>query len=189
MSDLENLARPTIGSLVQDISTSLDKEQQKIIVQWSYKTSMVMESMSRRHQVPFYTDDERSGLRSGSRLPFPGHVWLARYGGTYDVASFGMHIRNDAPGKAAAIHGYVSTILAGRLAIQLLTFHVPEDYGDRPIPIQPYPAPWGECLIPVWPYQRTVFWPPEVTIRDSGPLSLRMLVGRWSKRVALPVGN
>jgi hypothetical protein len=180
MSDLENLARPVVGSLVQDISVRLDQHQQLTIAQWAMKTCMVMELIGRPRRNKFYTDEECQKLRLDSELPAPTFVWLGRYGGVNHIAAFGTDIWNDVPEKPGTIHGYVSTIVAGRLVVQVLSFHIPSQYGDRAIPINPKPGPWNMFLIPTWPFKRNFSWPLIGTIRDAGAVDLQSIARRWS---------
>lgn len=186
MSRLEASAQHIVGPLICDLSIRLDEKQQEIISRWAFKTSMVMESMARTQEGPFYSDEECRQLRVGSSLPFRSLIWLGRYGGRHETAAIGTGIWNDVPNKPGTIHGYVGTIVAGKLAIQLLTFHVPEPYSERAVPIQPRPGPWTECLIDIHPFRTGLSWPPPLTISNSGRVGLDALANRWSAGVYPP---
>jgi hypothetical protein len=81
MSDLENLSKPLIGGLVQDISLNLDESQQLALARWVMKTCMSLELIGRFERRKFYTDEECQNLRLELTLPIPSFVWLGRYGG------------------------------------------------------------------------------------------------------------
>lgn len=164
MSDLEVLIRPVVGCLIQDISTPIDKIQQSQVALWAAKSSMVMERVGRPKRTPFYTDEERKNLRLQGAIPPRTLIWLARYGGVDDIACFGTDIWDDVPDRPGTTHGYVNNIVVGRLAIQVLTLHVPGRYDDRTIVVRPNIGRWNGNVIQIWPFQRNNVWPPIATV-------------------------
>lgn len=195
MSRLETLVRHVVGPLIQDISIPLSAESQLIVALWCLRMAMVMEFISRSQEPAFYTQRECEGLRSHFVsnvpaplvFPVPTFIWLARYGGPVDVASSGINIWSDPPNRPGVSKGYVSTIVAGRLALQVLSLRLARHCRDRSVSIDPIPqplsGPWRECLVPIWPpASSVVYWPPAITLREDG-VSLKMFAERWSKGI------
>jgi hypothetical protein len=183
MSELEASNIPLIGALMQDIAAPLNRKQQETIARWATKTAMVMECITTRRNS-FYTRTECAQLRLSSQIPNRTFVWLGRYTGFYTIASFATDSWTDEPNNPQTIHAYVNTFVLGRLAMQILTFHVPDDYGGGPLTIHPATGVWERNLLNIWSTQQTVRWPPALSLSfgDDGPrpLTLDGLRNRWS---------
>jgi hypothetical protein len=77
MSDLETGVRSTMGGLVNDISMTLDGEQQRVLAQWGVKTAMVIEGV-KQAKNNFYSAEQRSAFRATLVPPEETAVWLGR---------------------------------------------------------------------------------------------------------------
>jgi hypothetical protein len=64
--------------------------------------------------------------------------------------------------------GYVTTFVASRLVLQILTVRVNPDFHGR-IMLSTQPGPWdrGRGLTMVWPATPAVQWPPAWSFRES----------------------
>jgi len=178
MHDLENTNISILGSLMRDIALPIDTLQQYSIARWATKTAMVMEAVTRQRRKCFYNQEEREQLRATSDLPVDTFVWLARYAGNLHLVFTGTDVWDNEPNRPETLHGYVNTIGFGYLVIQVLSFHLPPN--RQPASIAPHPAPWDKILVPVWPVRRTVYWPADITLSDTGRIGLGDLVSRWS---------
>jgi hypothetical protein len=184
MSQLESANIPLIGSLMHGITTPLDSVQQWTISLWAVKTSMVMEYSS--HRNIFFTPQERSALRETSTLPPFTGVWLGRYSGQYQIGHFGVEVWDGVPENPKTIHGYVNTIVVGRLAIQAITFHVPPEKSNLTLKL-PHRGIWAGRLEQILPRERPIVsWPPNIFISNVAPFSLDEFIHRWSFGLALP---
>jgi hypothetical protein len=181
MSKLEADNIPLIGALMQDIATLLDPNQQETIALWAVKTSMVMECITTRRK-PFYTRTECAQLRLSSQIPNRTFVWLGRYTGFFNIASFATDGWTAEPDHPQTMHAYVNTIVIKRLAMQTLTIHVPDTYTGAGLTIEPEAGAWDNTLINIWPTQPTARWPPPLSFSDDGPRALTLdgLRNRWS---------
>ena len=186
MSELEAANIPLIGVLMQDIATPLDPSQQETIARWATKMAMVMECITTRRKS-FYTRAEGAQFRVSSEIPNRTFVWLGRYTGFLTIASFATDGWTAEPNHPQTMHAYVNTVVLGRLAMQILTFHVPDTYSGGPLTIQPAAGAWDKTLINIWPTQPTARWPPRLSFSDDGPrpLTLDGLRSRWSGGKAL----
>ena len=179
MSKLEGANIPLVGCMMQDVSLSLDPLQQWTIALWAMKTSMVMDSVT-HHRGSFYTKTECHQLRSSSVLPPYTHMFLGRYSGQFTLAFFGDDIWDGKPDNPGTTRGYIKTLIVGRMALQIMTYHVPPN--DRmPIAVRTKfrPGPWNDLLIDLWPRRGRANWPPNLSVTDEGTTSLVGIRKRW----------
>src|ERR1700733_7033605 len=124
MSSLESQNIPIVGSLMQDVSIPLDSSQQRLVALWAVKTAMVVESVTRGTRDLAYTRTECERLRSASAIPERTSVWIGRYFGS-QLGINGTDFWIDISEKVRRIgHGWVTTIVVGHLAIQVVTIHM-----------------------------------------------------------------
>jgi hypothetical protein len=181
MSQLENINIPVIGSLMQDISFSLDRQQQWYVAAWAIKTSMVMQASTARSDAPFYNRAEHEQLRLSLAIPALTQAWLGRYSGENRLGIYGTYFwEGGRPNEPGTIHGCANTIFVGCLAIQVLTLRSPRDNSNRPITVEPSTGPWETLLASIWPPSGSVTWPPRRSFRDKNPFPWPALVKRWS---------
>lgn len=82
MSQLENQIKPLVGSLMADISLTLNRDQQNILAIWGLKTAMVMDATKGKETTRCYQRKDRSNLKDQSVIPRMTMVWLGRFEGT-----------------------------------------------------------------------------------------------------------
>jgi hypothetical protein len=169
MHDLETLNIPIVGCLMEDVSMPLSSEQQSTVARWAVKTSMVQDAIHTRKRALFYTTLERAALRVDATIPPHTLVWLGRSSLrtlSIDGTDIGLDFHDTMTKIPEAANGYVSTIVVGHLALQIVTIHVPGKYYGRPfdIPCQVL-GPWIDLLVPIWPVNATVNWPPRFFFR------------------------
>ncbi|MHB8652539.1 MAG: hypothetical protein ACYDA9_01540 [Terriglobia bacterium] len=174
MSKLENKIKPLIGSLMHDISISLDTAQQKDVSLWALKTAMVLEGTKSRATAHFYQQADCEQLRLSSFIPAPPRtrIWLGRFSGS-ELLATGTDIWRNLGEVPKALHGLTSTIIVGHLAIQVLSVNKAVQIGCKM-------GRWNELLIDVWPLAGSAMWPPTLTFsNDGGSLSIIRLCDRW----------
>ena len=184
MSQLENQCLPLVGSLAQDLSISLDSSQQSLLATWALKMAMVTDSTNKKTRDLFYEKEERDRMRSDQAIPERAKVWIGR-ASKNSFAAIGTDVWIDMPNIRKVAKGSVSTIVVGRLVIQVLTIHVLHDHltSDAAIAaVQPKPGRWNDSLLSVWPVgSSSISWPPKLTFDTAtgGPVSIASLVDRW----------
>ena len=178
MSQLEGDSRRVLGPLMEDIHLTFNSDQQSTIVKWAVKTAMTGESFNRTNRKLFYTRDERTRFRESWQFPSHMLVWLARYGGMYDLGLFGIDSWDDDPGHADVTHAYITTIQMARVVIQVISIHAAAHLNNINLRLQP--GPWDDGLLDLRPSNRGLAWPPLLTIRDAGGFTLKSVVGRFS---------
>ena len=174
MSDLENLNIPIIGCLMQDITVPLGSDQQRSIAKWAVKTSMVQDAIIARKRELFFTKSERLTLRINTGFPLYTRVWLGRSSLSKLTASGTDHIGdiNDGTKILGIVNGCVHTFVVGRLVLEVATIHAPDKYNGRAFDVTPQVlGPWDDLLIPIWPIDKAVNWPPPLMLKGQRGIS------------------
>jgi hypothetical protein len=178
MSTLEGKARKILGPLMEDIQLFLDKEQKMTIARWSVKTAMTMTALNRRQRESFYDREERVRFRESWTFPRHTSIWLGRYGGAAEGGMFGIDGWDNKPDHPEVTHFYVTTILFKRVVIQVLSIHAWNYLEGSTIAI-PTRGDWGQALLD-FSSTGNLFWPPPVSISDTGGPSLMHLIYRFN---------
>jgi hypothetical protein len=178
MSDLENLNKPHIGSMMHDKPITLEPAQQKLLARWAVLKAMVIEATN-RGRTPFYGTDERIGLKPPSSFfPVGTSVWIGRLSRKGFHAG-GTDVWRQVDKVPKALHGCITTIIVGHLAIQVLTVHVLAMFAARRHNLEHTPGAWDVNLLDIWPVFGTRNWPPPVTFTLQGSNSIGTLINKW----------
>jgi PDZ domain len=187
MSGMEDANTPLIGPPIDDVSITLNEPQQWAVAAWSAKTAMVMDSTTVAARPLFYTQKEREEIMTSSLTPKRTAVWLGRFLGRSVIGAVSLDTVYRLPGLSPCT-GRITTLILGRLVIQVMTVHTPSEYGDRRIGVYPAEGPWDHLLVTAWPSSRSVYWPPTLAFDDSDTLTdLSTLLNRWSLGKEVPI--
>ena len=177
MSQLEDLNKTVLGSLMHDLSIPLDIAQQAGIAAWATKTAMTFQSV--RSNDMFYSRAEREQLRANLTIPLRTVIWLGRYIPS-TIAAQGNDLWHDFEGVPRSVKGHVTTIVIGHLAIQILSVHVREEHNSMNVFVDSKHGPWDKFLLSIWPADRVVMWPPARSFSERDSIfNFDTLVGRW----------
>ncbi len=189
MSALEVANTSLIGPPIDDISITLNEPQQWAIAAWSVKTAMVMDSTTVSARPLFYTQTERDELKSSSLTPRGTAVWLGRFLGRMCIGAASLDTTYKFPPRDDLCPGRITTLLLGSLVIQVMTVHIPPEYGDGRIRIDPAPGPWDHLLVTTWPTMgRNIYWPPVLAFDESDTLTdVSTLFSRWDLGTDVPL--
>ena len=113
-------------------------------------------------------------------LPLPSHIWIGRLSTSQLHTGLGDIYRViDAIPKA--FRGCVTTIVVGKLVIQLITGHVLAKFATTNVLPQCMPGAWDLNLVEVWPVFGDKHWPPQISFELTGatPHHIGRLEGRW----------
>lgn len=172
MSELERSTRPLIEPMMSGRRQALDKPQQQALAVWAFKTAAVGEQM-----VPATAAIPREQLQHlrTLRTPPPNSRVIiggtdGRWGGELHFDSRPLQMTSTkrhgdvGPGNH---NGYLATI-----AIRHLVLQVVGTVFEHFEPL--YPSPLDRSLHRIWPFERTINWPPGPVL---DPLALRSLSG------------
>jgi hypothetical protein len=174
MKRLEDAVIPTVGSMASDLSVPLDIPQQWTIAQWAIKTAMVWEYVS-KHNVIFYSDDERAGLRLAGTIPPHTAIWLARTAGNETFFTKGNTAVSDGLPKMDA---YVTTIAYKYFVVQIMTVR-PYQVANPFFILDGNKRMWPGAFVPIWPTVACAEWPPPMSV---APRSLDDFHARYRSR-------
>lgn len=178
MSDLENSNKPQIRAMMHDKPINLGPAQQKLLARWAVLKAMIIEAAN-RERTPFYGADERIGLKPPSSFfPVGTSVWIGRLSRKAYHAG-GTDIWRQIDQVPRAMHGCLTTIIVGHLAIQVLTAHVLPMFATSRPSFECNPGAWDINLLDIWPVFGARKWPPPVTFTFKGPNSIATLINRW----------
>lgn len=173
MSRLESEAKLILASMMSDIALPLTPETQSLLAHWSVKTAMVFDLFS---SARFYSDSERQQLRISMTLPENTRVWLGRYGQSNLLCGEARHLhKNKTQAHNPFGNGYVTTIIARRLIVQVLTIRRKPEFRSFKAILHTKAGPWKRSLIEVWPTaEKTLTWPPAISLSDATTNSLQL---------------
>lgn len=183
MSELENRAKPVVEMLLSDSPVTVDSDAQKVLSVWATKNAMVFEAL-RLKPVWAFTAQERGRLRESSELPARTTVWIAKCvdpPGPYCSAS---DLSGIVDASQAQMRAYVTTMVFGPLAIQVLRLTVPPGVPlSTTVTADVRPGPWESVALRVSPSRPVVIqWPPFVGL--SGAAGVDAFSERWSPSAA-----
>ncbi len=177
MSDLESQTKPLLKSVVQGEQVMLKTAQQQELGTWAVKIAMVEDGRKTKALPRSYTFAETQAFRESKAIPEHTHVWLGR-SSRVAVALTTSGIRMSAGGTWN--EGMITTIVLGHCVFQVFSLHLldagPGPHFDVLVP----KGEWDQLLIPIWPRQDAVAWPPELDFtNDDGASSLTKLRQRF----------
>jgi hypothetical protein len=179
MSDLEAQNKPQISAMMHGKGIVLDPMQQKLFTRWAILKAMVVEG-SNRERPSFYDEFERKSLKPlASALPVRTSVWVGLFAGE-GLHAGGTDVWGEIDNVARALHGCVTTIVVGHLAVQVLTIHVLPTFATRVFNLETLPGKWDAQLLNVWPVFGSIRWPPRISFAVKGPDSIGRLVYRFN---------
>ncbi len=159
MSQLENLAKPILESLLESRTSALTVEDQVILGRWSLKSAMVFEAL-RDNMDWFYRPEDRAGVRAGSMPERFTRIWIGTCVNLPSLHCVASDLA-DAPSRdESAARGYVTTLAFGTLAVQVMSVRLSKDdarIGQITTDVQP--GPWDSTLLRVWPPTEHAQWP------------------------------
>jgi hypothetical protein len=182
MSDLESANIPVIGSMLNDLSITLDRDQQKEVAAWCVKTAMMLDSTRPKGAGDrFYLKDGCVKMRESLTIPPKTRVWIGRIESKHLLA-LGTDYRYVRPDTQEP-HSLstITTLVAGHFVAQVITQRLYPKFADVGIPVtQPKGGNWETYLTQIWPIERDwIAWPPKDSFTNGGLNGIAYLLDRW----------
>jgi len=156
-----------MGALVNDISMTLDEEQQRVLAQWAVKTAMVIEGV-KQAKNNFYSAEQRSAFRATLNAPEETAVWLGRcaQSNLLHGEARKLHISNQSATDPLE-DGCATTFVIGRLVMQVLSVKRKPEVPRGSLRLRIRAGPWESKLIQIWTVEKQrVDWPPPQNFSD-----------------------
>jgi hypothetical protein len=170
---------PIIGSMMQNLSITLDREQQSSVAAWCMKMAFLADWTrrgGRRHR--FYTRDEALAFAADQTIPSNTHIWIGHIT-TSHLLTDGHDFTRILLGNRIGI-STVITIGVGHFVAQVVTDHLStgQTLPDPSAGVRP--GPWDTKLIQISPIQRDwISWPPIASFMNGGSEGIAWLLHRW----------
>ena len=161
---------PVVGSMMQNLSITLDREQQTKVATWCMKMAFLADFTRRGgKQHRFYSRPEALAFAAGLTMPPNTHIWIGHMTTSHLITDGHDFTRNLQDLTRIGISTAV-TIGVGHFVGQIVTDHL---LPARTLPdpeLEPRPGPWNRKLIQIWPIQRDwITWPPKASFTNGGP--------------------
>ena len=177
ISRLEEKNIPTLGDMLENKPTVIDAGRQRLLTEWAIKTAMVMDSVKDRSgNEKFYRREECLALRKAQEIPKGSRIWIGALTESH-LGAFGTDFTILGSDRTRIGTCIANTIVAGYLAVQVVTIHMNPEYVAYDIPaVQPKPGDWDNMLIQLYPKaHKNVKWPPAVSFTTEGRLASPIL--------------
>src|SRR5262245_28941269 len=171
LSQLEGDVKSVISAIILDMPVVLYRNIQRIIAAWCFKVALIAQCGGNNW---FYSNEEATQFRT-TLSPPESHtaIWLAKHTGEVTTFVAPVHLYPQLRPTDAPAVGYITTAAISHLVIQVMS--VRRDAGMSALRVSP--GPWHDALIPVWPSQDEIRWPPNLTLDRAG---LHALSARFS---------
>ncbi len=181
MSRLEEKNIPTIGGMLEGKPAVIDAGRQRLLTEWAVKTAVVMDSIKDRNgNEKFYRRGECVALRKTQEVPRGSRIWIGALTESH-LGAFGTDFTILGSDRTRIGTCIANTIVAGHLAVQVVTIHMNLEYAAYDTPeVRSKPGGWDSMLIQLYPkVQKNLRWPPRVSFTNGGPLGIAFLMDRW----------
>jgi hypothetical protein len=168
MSGMEQTVKKFLGPMIEDLSFTLDRQNQQNLAEWAVKCAMCNDTVD--PHLRFFTEAECHAFKENRTIPDRTLVFAARFTGR-SLDSNGVDFTLIEPESGQLlVRGHVYTVMVGHVVLQVLSWHPEPQHQDKIIRMRAADGPWDKLAIQVWPIEKkSVNWPP--------PMSLSTVVG------------
>lgn len=168
MSGMETTIKKFMGPMIEDLSLSLDRQDQRNLAEWALKCAMCNDTVDVHRR--FFTESECHAFKQDRTIPDRTLVFCARFTGR-SLDSNGADLTLIDPQTAdLVVRGHVYTMMAGHVVLQAVSWHPEPQHIHKSVRLRAANGPWDELTIQIWLIEKNlVDWPP--------PISLSTVVG------------
>jgi hypothetical protein len=175
MSTLEVAVEPLLTPLMEGRAQHLDREAQKTIAVWAFKTALMWDwkVAPQKQRRPSFTQAERTALFRRLEIPFQTHILVSRYAATTSTLMVGGPLFLPRPsGRVARIS--VITIAIHNIAFQITSLRLAYK-STEPMAVLVPENDWPHFEKRLWPFQGYGQFPPLPSLDKNGLLA-------WTER-------
>jgi hypothetical protein len=163
MSGMETTVKKFLGPMIEDLSFSLDIQNQRNLSEWALKCAMINDAVDLHPR--FFTEAESFAFKLKRRIPDRTLVFAARFTGR-SLDSNGVDFTLTEPESGGLlVRAHVYNVMVGHVVLQVLSWHPEPSHEKKIIRFQSLDGPWDQLAIQVWPIEKkSVTWPPPVSL-------------------------
>lgn len=168
MSGMETTTKKFMGPMIEDLSLSLDRQNQQNLAEWAVKGAICSDTVDVHPR--FFGESECHAFKQKRTIPDRTLVFAARFTGrSLDSNGVDFTLIEPKTGELL-VRGHVYNVMVGHVVLQVLSWHPEPQHKAKIIRIRAADGPWDKLTIQVWPIEKKlVNWPP--------PMSLSTVVG------------
>lgn len=168
MSRMETTVKKFLGPMIEDLSFSLDRQNQQNLAEWAVKGAMCSDTIDVHSR--FFTKAECHAFKRKRTIPDKTLVFAARFTGrSRDANGVDFTLIDENSGELL-VRGHVFNVMVGHVVLQVLSWREEPRHEDKKTWIRAADGPWDKLTIQIWPIQKKlVNWPP--------PMSLSTVIG------------
>jgi hypothetical protein len=168
MSGMEVTVKKFLGPMIEDLSFSLDRQNQQNLAEWAVKCAMCNDTVDVHPR--FFTEAECHAFKEKRTIPDRTRVFAARFIGR-SLDSNGVDFTLIEPGAGTLlVRGHVYTVMVGHVVLQMLSWHPEPQHKDKIIRFRAVDGPWDKLTFQIWPIEeKSVNWPPVLSLSILAP--------------------
>jgi hypothetical protein len=168
MSGMEKTVQKFMGPMLEDLSPTLDRQNQQNLAEWAVKCAMCSDAVVVHPR--FFAESECHAFKQKRTIPDRTFIFAARFTGR-SLDSNGVDFTLVEPNaRQVLVRGHIYNVMVGHLVLQALSLHPEAEHKDKIVRIKTADGPWDKLTIQVWPIEKkSMGWPP--------PMSLSTVVG------------
>lgn len=169
MSGMEKTVQKFLGPMIEDLSLSLDRQNQQNLAEWAVKCAMCSDTVEVQRlnttYPRFFTESECHTFKQKRTIPDRTLVFAARFTGR-SLDSNGVDFTLiDPTSGGLLVRGHVYNVMVGHVVLQVLSWHPEPKHKDKIIRMRAADGPWDKLTIQVWPIEKkSVNWPPPMSL-------------------------
>ncbi len=163
MSRMEKTVKRFMGPMIEDLSFSLNRQNQQNLTEWAVKCAMCNDTVDVHPR--FFTEAECHAFKQKRTIPDRTLVWVARFTGrSLDSNGVDFTLINPKTGELL-VRAHVYTVMVGHVVLQVLSWRPEPQHEDKIIRFRAADGPWDRLTIQVWPIgKKSVNWPPAMSL-------------------------
>lgn len=168
MSRMEVTVKKFLGPMIEDLSFSLDRQNQQNLAEWAVKCAMCNDTVYAHPR--FFTDAECREFKQRRTIPDRTLVFAAHFIG-HSLDSNGVDFTLIEPETGTRLaRGHVYNLMVGHVVLQVLSWHPEPEHKEKIIRMRAAEGPWDKLTVQIWPIEeKSVNWPPAVSLSTLVP--------------------
>jgi hypothetical protein len=163
MSGMEVTVKKFLGPMIEDLSFSLDRQNQQNLAEWAVKGAMCSDAVEAHGR--FFTEAECRAFKEKRTIPERTLVFAARFTGR-SLDSNGVDFTLVEPGTGTRlVRGHVYNVMVGHVVLQVVSWKPEPEHTEKIIRMKALDGAWDKLAVQIWPIEnKSVNWPPPMSL-------------------------